>query len=238
MGTIHKRGSVWWIKYHRNGRQFFESSKSHIKRKAELLLKQREGDITKGKTPGIYYDRVTFDDLVKDFLADYKMNKKISEWRAKISVDHLKKYFSGMKAMGIDTAEIRKYINTRLDDKAKAATINRELSALRRAFHLATRLDGMKLSSAAKLVREGIEETLSCMSFPREYWRRIRTNNPMERIMREIRRRTRVVGCFPDGHSALMLVAARLRHIASSKWGTCVYLNMKRLYEESMQEAA
>ena len=111
-------------------------------------------------------------------------------------------------------------------------------AAQEKADQVALRLDGMKLSSAAKLVREGIEETLSYMSFPREFWRRIRTNNPMERIMREIRRRTRVVGCFPDGHSALMLVAARLRHIASSKWGSGVYLNMKRLYEDSMQEAA
>ena len=111
-------------------------------------------------------------------------------------------------------------------------------AAQEKAAQVALRLEEMKLSSAAKLVREGIEETLSYMSFPREFWRRIRTNNPMERIMREIRRRTRVVGCFPDGHSALMLVAARLRHIASSKWGSGVYLNMKRLYEDSMQEAA
>ena len=111
-------------------------------------------------------------------------------------------------------------------------------AAQEKAVQVALRLEEMKLSSAAKLVREGIEETLSYMSFPREFWRRIRTNNPMERIMREIRRRTRVVGCFPDGHSALMLVAARLRHIASSKWGSSVYLNMKRLYEDSMQEAA
>jgi transposase-like protein len=111
-------------------------------------------------------------------------------------------------------------------------------AAQEKAVQVASRLDGMKLPSAARLVREGIEETLSYMSFPREFWRRIRTNNPLERIMREIRRRTRVVGCFPDGHSALMLVAARLRHIASSKWGSGVYLNMKRLSEESMQEAA
>ncbi len=111
-------------------------------------------------------------------------------------------------------------------------------AAQEKAIQVAKRLGDMKLPAAARLVRDGIEETLSYMSFPREYWRRIRTNNPMERIMREIRRRTRVVGCFPDGHSALMLVAARLRHIASSKWGSCVYLNMKRLYEESMPEAA
>ena len=111
-------------------------------------------------------------------------------------------------------------------------------AAQEKAIQVALRLDGMKLPAAARLVREGIEETLSYMFFPREFWRRIRTNNPMERIMREIRRRTRVVGCFPDGHSALMLVAARLRHIASSKWGSGVYLNIKRLHEELLEEAA
>jgi len=49
--------------------------------------------------------------------------------------------------------------------------------------------------------------------------------------MREIRRRTRVVGAFPDGKSALMLVAARLRHVAATKWGTKRYLQMNRLAE-------
>ena len=67
---------------------------------------------------------------------------------------------------------------------------------------------------------------------------RIRTNNPLERIMREIRRRTRVVGNFPDGQSALMLVAARLRHIAGTKWGTRVYLDMKKLFAAEKELAA
>ena len=68
-------------------------------------------------------------------------------------------------------------------------------------------------------MRDGVDETLSYMAFPREHWTRIRTNNVLERIMREIRRRTRVVGNFPDGKSAVMLVAARLRHIAGTRWG-------------------
>jgi putative transposase len=87
----------------------------------------------------------------------------------------------------------------------------------------------MKLNKAAGIVTDGIEETLSYYQYPREHWRRIRTNNPLERIMREIRRRTRVVESFPDGNSALMLVAARLRHIAGTRWSTKLYLNMKRL---------
>jgi putative transposase len=51
--------------------------------------------------------------------------------------------------------------------------------------------------------------------------------------MREIRRRTRVVGAFPDGNSALMLVVARLRHVAGTNWGTRKYLDMERFQEES-----
>lgn len=51
----------------------------------------------------------------------------------------------------------------------------------------------------------------------------------MERLIREVRRRTKVVGSFPDGNSALMLVAARLRHVTGSKWGLRRYLDMNRL---------
>jgi transposase-like protein len=89
----------------------------------------------------------------------------------------------------------------------------------------------MKLATAAKTVEEGIYETLTYTDFPREHWHKIRTNNPMERVMREIRRRTRVVGNFPDGNSALMLVTARLRYVAGRRWGTRKYMNMKLLQE-------
>ena len=50
-----------------------------------------------------------------------------------------------------------------------------------------------------RVVRGSVEETLTYYAFPEEHWRRIRTNNPLERLLREIRRRTRVVGAFPDG---------------------------------------
>jgi transposase-like protein len=109
-------------------------------------------------------------------------------------------------------------------------------AALRKAEDVAEKLEAMKLGKAAQIVREGVAETLSYMAFPTEHWRQIRTNNPLERIMREIRRRTRVVGAFPDGRSALMLVAARLRHIAGTRWGTKRYLDMERLREQEQEE--
>ncbi len=81
-----------------------------------------------------------------------------------------------------------------------------------------------------------IIETFTYYDFPKAHWVRIRTNNPLERIMREIRRRTRVVGAFPDGNSALMLVAARLRHIAGTKWGLKRYMNMDLLNQVQEQQ--
>jgi transposase-like protein len=110
--------------------------------------------------------------------------------------------------------------------------------AIRKANIVAEKLEKMKLARAANTIREGIKETLSYYRFPREHWRRIRTNNPLERIMREIGRRTNVVGCFPDGNSALMLVAARLRHIAGTKWGLRQYLKMDRIEEQARELAA
>jgi len=109
-------------------------------------------------------------------------------------------------------------------------------AARRKADDVVEKLKAMKLGKAAEIVREGVDETLSYMSFPTEHWRQIRTNNPLERIMREIRRRTRVVGAFPDGRSALMLVAARLRHIAGTRWGTKRYLDMEWLREQEQSQ--
>lgn len=102
-------------------------------------------------------------------------------------------------------------------------------SALQKAEAVSEKLAQMKLPKAADKIRSVIHETLTYYNFPANHWRKIRTNNPLERIMREIRRRTRVVVAFPDGRSALMLSAARLRHIAGTKWGLKRYMNMDEL---------
>jgi putative transposase len=102
-------------------------------------------------------------------------------------------------------------------------------AAQARAQTVVEKLTAMRLKEAAAKVNDSIAETLTFYSFPAPHWRRIRTNNPLERIMREIRRRTRVVGAFPDGNSALMLAAARLRHVAGTQWGNKRYLSMELL---------
>jgi putative transposase len=100
-----------------------------------------------------------------------------------------------------------------------------------KALQVIAKLREMRLAKAAEIVEAGIDETLSYYAMPPEHWRCLRTNNPLERLMREIRRRTRVVGAFPDGKSALMLVAARLRHVSSTRWGSKRYLHIGRMAE-------
>lgn len=127
-----------------------------------------------------------------------------------------------------EVAAILKAIHAQEDKEA--ATI--------KAHAAVEKLRMMKLPDAAEIVKSGINETLTYMDFPREHWIRIRTNNALERILREVRRRTRVVGNFPDGRSALMLVCARLRYIVSTAWGEKRYLNMKLLIQENGRENA
>lgn len=112
-------------------------------------------------------------------------------------------------------------------------------AAKRKASEVAEGLESLKLGAAAKVLREGIAESVTYYRYPRKHHRSIRTNNMLERIMKEIRRRTRVVGCFPDGKSALMLACARLRYVASKSWSDSrVYLDMGLFAEQEEELSA
>ena len=120
--------------------------------------------------------------------------------------------------------------------KAIHAQENKD-AARKKAKDVVDKLRSMRLNEAAKKLEDGIEETLTYMDFPSQHWLKIRTNNVIERMNREIRRRTRVVGTFPDGKSALMLVCARLRYVAGKEWGTKRYICMKCLTDGTLSDA-
>jgi integrase len=136
MGMIYKRGSVWWIKYYRNGKPFRESTKSTKKRVAKNLLKRREGEIAQGKIPGVLFEKVSFEDLAKGYIRDYRINQKKSRSRAIVSIKHLKKHFGGLRVPEISSPMINAYIEKRLKEKVANATINRELAALKRMLNI------------------------------------------------------------------------------------------------------
>jgi len=139
MGMIYKRGNTFWIKYYRNGKPYRESTKSIKEADAKRLLKKREGEISNGRLPGIYFDRVIFTELAEDFLRDYRINQKKSTRRAEQSTEHLKKFFEGYRVPDITTPKIGAYIEARISAEAANGTINRELSALKRMMTIGAR---------------------------------------------------------------------------------------------------
>lgn len=126
-----------------------------------------------------------------------------------------------------DIAKMLKAIHAQEDRKAAGEKMKAVIADLR----------AQKLNKAAALLEDSGHETLTYYGFPDSHWIKLRTNNPLERIMREIRRRTRVVGAFPDGKSCLNLAAARLRHIAGTQWSTRKYMNMAPLFADQTQGA-
>ena len=154
-------------------------------------------------------------------------------------------FFQWLRGRSLDGVKLIKIFS--VVPKSKVKIVAKMLKAIHvqeskkasreKAKAVVAELKAMKLKDAAKKVEDGIEETLTYCDFPSEHWTRIRTNNVVERLNREIRRRTRVVGTFPDGNSALMLVCTRLRHVAGTQWGNKKYMNMKHL-EAALDDAS
>lgn len=136
MGTIYKRGNLFWVQYFRNGKCFRESSGSIRKADAKRLLNAREGEIAKGGVPGVLFDKTTFEELAENFLRDYRINERKTLVKAERSVNHLTRFFKGMRAVDITTPRINMFIEKRMDEGVKNSTINRELAALKRMMNL------------------------------------------------------------------------------------------------------
>jgi len=136
MGSLYQRGETWWLLYYHNGKRIRESSKSMKKMVAKKLLEQRTGEIAQGKVPGVYFDKVTFDELVGDLLTDYRVNGKKSLSDAELGSSHLAKTFAGVRVTNIDTIKVRKHIEIRQTEGAANTSINRELAMLKRMMNL------------------------------------------------------------------------------------------------------
>jgi len=130
---------MYWIKYYRHGKQFAESTHSDKLEIAKRTLKKREGEIADGKIPGICFERISFDELARDLITDYRINKRKSQERSEFAVKHLTEFFGGMRVVNITTASVKEYIDKQMQSGLSNASINRELSALKRMLHLGAR---------------------------------------------------------------------------------------------------
>ncbi len=140
MGSVRPRGSSsWLLDYSSNGKRYRETIQFANRAEAERELKKREGDLAHGRPLFASADKVTFDDLAKDFIRDYEVNGHRSVGKAKKSVERLTEFFGGWRAVNITTQDVRTYVETRQRAAAANGSINRETAALRRAFRLAVK---------------------------------------------------------------------------------------------------
>ncbi|MEW6088085.1 MAG: site-specific integrase [bacterium] len=139
MGSISKRGKIFWIKYYRHGKYYRESSESTKETDAKKLLKLREGEVAEGRFQGLKIEKISFEELTEDIITDYKVNSRKSLSRLIKSLKHLREYFKDFRVNEITTYHVKIYILNRQEKGSSNGTINRELSALKRMFSLASR---------------------------------------------------------------------------------------------------
>src|SRR5262249_21416616 len=141
-GSIYLQAgsSIWWVKYYRNGKPYRESTHTNERNKALKFLRKRLAEITTGDFYGPRSERVLIDELAEEFIRDYRVSgmKKIDDAEALWKL-HLKPFFGHLRAVNVSSDLVGRYVDSRQQEGAKNATINRELACLKRMFNLGQR---------------------------------------------------------------------------------------------------
>ncbi len=141
-GSVYTKRGWCYIKYHVNREPVTESTGTKDKAEARRLLQVRLGQVAEGRFVGLTAERLTFEDLAKGLLDDYRANdRKTVSWVERRIHLHLAPFFRGRKAKEIATPTVTEYIARRQHAGAKNGTINLELAALKRMFSLAVQAD-------------------------------------------------------------------------------------------------
>jgi integrase len=128
---------VWWIKYHRNGRPFRESTQTTDKRRATRILAQRLAEISTGAFVGPAHERITIAELAEGLFRDYRINgrKTAADVQTRWKL-HLEPFFGSRRVLEVTSDLIARYVDYRQQEQAQNATINREMAALKRMFRI------------------------------------------------------------------------------------------------------
>jgi integrase len=176
MGSIYKRGAVYWIKYYRNGVPMRESAESDKEKIAKDLLRKREGDIVRGVPVTPRTNRVTLSELLDDVLTDYRVNGRRSLDTITYYIEgHVRPFFGTRKAASITTADVRQYVAERQAANAANATINRELATPTRAYSLGLEAGSVTHKPVIKSLKE---DNARKGFFEREQYEAVRANMP------------------------------------------------------------
>ena len=136
---LRRRGRIWHLDSCFRGHRIRQSCETEDRNQALSMLRQRQAELDQRGPSALRTPKLTFTDLARDFITDYRVNGKRSVGKAEKSVAHLAHYFGGFRAMNITTQHVRAYIEKRQQAGLANATINRELAALKRMFQLAAK---------------------------------------------------------------------------------------------------
>ena len=141
-GSIYRRphSNVWWIRYSRNGKRFYESTHTTRKRKAKRRLDDRLAEIRAGTFVGPQVHRIKIKELAKDLIDEYQINgrKSLDDLKARWKL-HLEPYFAHLRTEDVTSTAINRYVANRQTAGAANGTVNRELAALKRMFKLGSK---------------------------------------------------------------------------------------------------
>ncbi len=190
MGSIYKRtyrdkktgeikeSSIYWIQYYRNGVPIRESTDTSVYSEAKNFLNSREGDVAKGIPITARMGRIKFSELAADEVTDYRVNGKrsINDLEMRLQ-KHVLPFFGDARASSISTADIRRYIAKRQGEGAGNGTINRELTAIKRAFNLAAQAGKIMNKPHIPMLREN---NVRQGFFERDQFQSVRRHLPEE----------------------------------------------------------
>jgi integrase len=155
LGTIYRRGKIWWIKWSKDGKRRRESSKSERHTDAIKLLRRRiEQAARDRRRDPVSENRVTMAQLFEALVADYAANGRRSSATLAFRLAPLREAFGQDKALAVTAARIARYAAARLASGKARATVNRELAALRRAFTIAVEQERLSVVPRVKLFAE------------------------------------------------------------------------------------
>jgi integrase len=155
LGTIYRRGRVWWIKWSKDGKRRRESSKSEREVDAIRLLRRRieEAACDRRRDP-VAENRVRMSELFDALVVDYTENGRRSGATLGFRLAPLREAFGQDKAPSVTAAAIERYKKDRRAAGIAPAMVNRELAALRRAFTIAVEHERLSVVPRIKLYAE------------------------------------------------------------------------------------